>query len=153
MRRAYFYSLLALCLLVMSLLLPAMEAKVLGAPAIFSGWFTVFFGLQGAWENIGSLLGGEDRTNWKFLLAALSAGFNLTFFVTPFIVRNLRSSRIRLIAAGLCSGMGFILGVLAYLVFADMKIVLQPGYYLWLLGYVVDVYAIFLALYESLRSD
>jgi len=152
-RRAYFYSVLALCLLVMSLLLPVLEARVLGASATFSGWFTVFFGMRGAWANIWSLFDGGATTSWKFMLAALSACFNLTFVVTPFVVHDLQSSRFKLIVAGVCSGIGFVLGVMAYLVFADMKIVLQPGYYLWLLGYVVDVYAIFLALYESLRSD
>jgi len=153
MRRAYFYSLLALCLLFMSLLLPALEAKVLGASATFSGWFTVLFGLRGAWESMQSWLGGGDKASWKFLLAAFGAGFNLTFFVAPFVLRNVESSRLRLIVTGTCSGTGFLLGVLVYLAFADMKIVPQPGYYLWLLAYVVNVYAVSLAVYESLRGD
>lgn len=153
MRRAYFYALLALCLFAMSLLLPALETSFLGASVVLSGWRAAFYGISAAWESFQSLVGGADKVSWKFILAGLSATFNVVFFLSPMVVRNLHSSRARLIAAGICSGIGFALGVFTSFAFADMKIILQPGFYLWLLGYVVNVYAVSLALYESLRSD
>jgi hypothetical protein len=138
-------SLFGLACFIVSQLLPAVQAKVLGAPAVFMGWqatvWAVGLGIDSltnmarfhTWEDIGHVVRG------------VAGVLNFVFVITPVVLiwGTVAKGIWRVLMA--ISLAGLLFAFVTPLTLEDMHPSALSGYYVWLLAYVVLLAALALA--------
>jgi hypothetical protein len=138
-------SLFGLACFIVSLLLPAVQAKVLGAPAVFMGWQATAWAVGLGVDSLTNMARFRTWEDIGHVVVGVSGILNFVFVITPVVLMwgAVAKGIWRVLTATSLAGLLF--AFVSPLTLESMHPLALSGYYVWLLAYVVLLAALALA--------
>lgn len=137
MKLPFHVSLVGLACFLVSLLLPAVEAKVFGATTVFMGWQATASAVGLGIETLIAMARSHTREHIGYVVLGAAGVLNIVFLITPLALMlgtGPKGIRRWLTAIAI---LGLVFALLAPRLIEDMQLYALTGYYVWLLAYVV----------------
>ena len=144
MKTAFRISLFGLACLIISLLLPAIQTKVLGSPTVFMGWQAMVWAFFIGADTFSDLLKIHTWEAIKLLALGISAMLNIVFVGVPVVLIRGTSTIWIWRTLTLVSLAGFLLATMAPLNIAYIHSSTLIGYYVWIFAYLMLMLALVL---------